>query len=82
MSHIKTGKTFYGSEALKKMQDDLKNAEGTVNDVHNKISETAKFQLQVLGGTWEKAQIKIADDFLPLIKNWLICWQSNEFPVN
>jgi TP901 family phage tail tape measure protein len=65
---IKTGKVYYGSEALDKMRSDLKESEGIVQEVHDKMAETAKFQLSVLAGVWQAAQIKLADDFLPAIK--------------
>lgn len=65
---VETGNVFYGSEALKKMRDELKESEGAVARVHDKMSETAKFQLGVLSNVWSAAEIKLANDFLPVIK--------------
>lgn len=64
----KTGEVFYGSDALKRMRTDLLQSQGAVDKVHAKMAETAHFQLDVLSGTWEAAQIKMVDDMLPLIK--------------
>jgi len=63
-----TGPVYYGSEALKKMEYDVQHSKGAVNDTHDIVANTAKFQLDVLKGVWESGQIKLMDNFLPLIQ--------------
>jgi hypothetical protein len=46
----KTGKVYYGSEALKHTYNDVKNSDGEVNKTHNTMVQSGKYQLQVLKG--------------------------------
>jgi TP901 family phage tail tape measure protein len=62
------GQAYYGSDALLKMHEKLLKSGGAVSEQHKKIMETTKKSLEQLGGSWENAQIKIGDNFLPLIK--------------
>jgi hypothetical protein len=63
----KTGEIFYGSEALKKMYQEVKNSDGSVDNVHGIIAQSGTFNLEVLQGAWEAAQIKLLDGIIPLI---------------
>jgi hypothetical protein len=64
----KTGKVYYGSDALKEMFKDVKHSDGAVDKTHDIIAQSGKFQLNVLSGAWESAQIKLLDGIVPLIK--------------
>jgi hypothetical protein len=63
----KTGKVYYGSEALKKTYNDVKNSDGEVNKTHAIMAKSGKYQLEVLQGAWEGAQIKLLNGLVPLI---------------
>jgi hypothetical protein len=64
----KTGKVYYGADALRQMYKDVKNSDGAVNDTHKIIAESGAYQLKVLSGAWDAAQIKLMDGMVPLIK--------------
>lgn len=64
----KTGQVFYGSEALKKMYNDVKNSDGAVEKTHDIISNSGLFQLKVLGGAWEAVQTDFLTEIIPIIK--------------
>lgn len=64
----KTGNVYYGADALKQMFKDVKNSDGAVEDTHAIIAESGAYQLKVLSGAWDAAQIKLLDGLVPLIK--------------
>jgi hypothetical protein len=64
----KTGKVYYGADALKQMYKDVKNSDGAIQDTHDIIAQSGKFQLGVLGSAWDAAQIKLLDGIVPVIK--------------
>lgn len=74
----KTGKVYYGSEALKRMKADVKNSDGAVQKTHDIVADSGLFQLQVLGGAWEGVQSEFLTQIIPIIKtgaeqlsNWM-----------
>lgn len=64
----KTGEVYYGSEALKRMQQNVTNSEGQVQATHDIVADSAQFQLEILSGAWQATQVKFLDGFLPAIK--------------
>lgn len=63
-----TGKMYYGADALKQMYNQVHDSSGAVDQTHATIAESGQYQLQVLGGAWQAAQIKLLDGLVPLIK--------------
>lgn len=64
----KTGKIYYGSEALKKRRELVQNSEGETDKTHEIIAKSGKFNVEVLRGAWEATQSKFLDSMVPAIK--------------
>ena len=64
----KTGKIYYGSDALKKRRELVQNSEGETDKTHEIIAKSGKFNVEVLKGAWEATQIKFLDSMVPMIK--------------
>lgn len=64
----KTGKVYYGSDALKKRRELVQNSDGETDRTHATVAKSAKFNLEVLKGAWESTQIKFLDAMNPMIK--------------
>lgn len=69
---LPTGKVYYGSDALIKIYEDMRKAEGYVDEAHSVMLRTAQRQLEILGGAWEATQIKYLENILPAIRSGAI----------
>lgn len=82
----KTGEVYYGSEALKRMYDMIKNSQGATKETHAIIEDSAKFQLNVLSGAWQAVQENFMRNLLPVLKtsakeltSWILPTDNTKF---
>lgn len=64
----KTGKVYYGANALRQEYNMVQNADGATKATHDIISNSGQYQLERLKSNWQGFEIRMMDNLVPLIQ--------------